>query len=116
MLVAATQALASQSPALKNSNKGLLPDVEHVRELSVHIARAVIRQAVKEGLAQEKNIPGSGIDEADREKEDRLLNDWIRDRMWNPVYHKLHRVDLETATGAARGLLGSTSSQRIGRV
>jgi len=36
---------------LKDPQKGLLPDVVNVREISVHIARAVIKQAVEEGLA-----------------------------------------------------------------
>src|SRR5277367_6197026 len=56
MLVAAVKALAAQSPALKNPDKGLLPDVVNVREISVHIARAVIKQAVEEGLATEAGI------------------------------------------------------------
>lgn len=76
MLVAAVQALAAQSPALQDPNKPLLPDVVDVRELSVHIAKAVIQCAVQESLAQEKDIP---TDDAD-------LEDWIRVQMWDPVY------------------------------
>ncbi|KAJ9296943.1 hypothetical protein DTO271G3_4704 [Paecilomyces variotii] len=81
MLVAAIKALAAQSPALKDPNQPLLPDIVHVREISVQIAKAVIQCAVAEGLAQEKDIPQ---DEAD-------LEEWIRVQMWEPKYRPLVR-------------------------
>ncbi|KAL1848824.1 NAD-dependent malic enzyme, mitochondrial [Paecilomyces lecythidis] len=81
MLVAAVKALAAQSPALQDPNQPLLPDIVHVREISVHIAKAVIQSAVAEGLAQEKDIPQ---DEAD-------LEEWIRVQMWEPKYRALVR-------------------------
>ncbi|TKA76527.1 hypothetical protein B0A55_05675 [Friedmanniomyces simplex] len=81
MLVAATKALAAQAPALKDPDAGLLPDVEDVREISVKIAAAVIRQAEKEGLAREEGIPeGEGE-----------LEEWIREQMWDPVYRPLKK-------------------------
>jgi malate dehydrogenase (oxaloacetate-decarboxylating) len=79
MLVAAVKALSAQSPALKDANKPLLPDVVDVRETSVHIAKAVIHAAVKEGLAQEKAIP----------EQDAELEEWIRAQMWDPIYRPL---------------------------
>jgi malate dehydrogenase (oxaloacetate-decarboxylating) len=79
MLVAAVKALAAQSPALKDPNKPLLPDVVDVREISVKIAKSVIQCAVEEGLAQEKDIPG----------EDGDLDEWIRVQMWDPQYRPL---------------------------
>ncbi|GAB1205672.1 hypothetical protein APSETT445_004351 [Aspergillus pseudonomiae] len=79
MLVAAARALASQSPALQDPNRPLLPDVEHVREISVHIARAVIETAIEEGYAQEKGIPNHEKD----------LEEWIRMQMWEPIYRPL---------------------------
>lgn len=96
MLVAAVKALAAQSPALKDPAKGLLPDVSNVREISVHIARAVIKQAVEEGLAQVDNIP---TDESE-------LEEWIRDQMWDAVYRPLKLVKKEDASRNARGELG----------
>jgi malate dehydrogenase (oxaloacetate-decarboxylating) len=93
MLVAAVKALASQSPALKDPDKGLLPDVVNVRDISVHIAKAVILEAVEEGLAQEKGIP----------KDEETLEEWIREQMWDPVYRPLRKVDLRTASKHARG-------------
>lgn len=83
MLVAAVKALAAQSPALKDPDKGLLPDVVNVREISVGIAKAVIQAAVEEGLATQEGIPE---DEAD-------LEEWIREQMWEPRYRPLIKVD-----------------------
>jgi len=96
MLVAAVKALAAQSPALKDPDKGLLPDVVNVREISVHIAKAVIKQAVEEGLAQEKGIP----------EDDEDLEEWIREQMWDPVYRPLRRIEMKGASRHARGEMG----------
>ncbi|KAJ5178556.1 Malic enzyme NAD-binding [Penicillium coprophilum] len=79
MLVAAVEALKARSPALKDSAKPLLPDVEDVREISVDIAAAVISCAVEEGLAQAKGIP---TDESE-------LREWIRIQMWEAEYRPL---------------------------
>lgn len=100
MLVAAVKALAAQSPALKDPDKGLLPDVVNVREISVHIARAVIKQAVEEGLATEKEIP----------TDDKELEEWIREQMWDAVYRPLRLVDKAGANRHARGEAGTASA------
>jgi malate dehydrogenase (oxaloacetate-decarboxylating) len=83
MLVEATKALASQAPAMKDPDAALLPDVGDVREVSVKIAAAVIKQAVKEGVAQEEGIPESEED----------LEEWIRVQMWSPEYRPLKKVE-----------------------
>lgn len=82
MLVAAVKALATQSPALQDPNMPLLPSVEAVREVSVQIARAVIKCAVDEGLAQEKGIP----------TDDTELEAWIRVQMWRAEYRQLRKI------------------------
>lgn len=82
MLVAAIKVIAAQSPALKDSAKGLVPDITDVREVSVHIAMAVIRQAIEEELAKEEGIP---------EEEDEL-EEWVREQMWEPRYRDLVKV------------------------
>lgn len=82
MLVTAVKAIAAQSPAMKDPRKGLVPDVTEAREVSVHIAKAVIKQAVEEGLATEKDIP----------EEDESLEEWVREQMWEPVYRPLIRA------------------------
>jgi malate dehydrogenase (oxaloacetate-decarboxylating) len=97
MLVSAVKALAAQSPALKDPDKGLLPDVTDVRELSVKIAAAVIKTSVKEGLAQVTDIPHNNDDE---------LEDWVREQMWEPRYRELVKVEKGKASRAAKGELG----------
>lgn len=82
MLVAAVEALAARSPALQDPNRPLLPDVEEARSVSVDIAKAVIRAAVSEGLAEEENIP----------TQDSELQEWIEVQMWDPVYRPLKKV------------------------
>jgi len=81
MLVAAVKALAAQAPALKDPNKPLLPDIVDVRKVSVEIAKSVIRCAVEDGLAREKEIP----------REDGDLEEWIWAQMWDPQYRPLVR-------------------------
>lgn len=80
LLVAAVKALASQAPAVRDGSAeaGLLPDVTEVREISVRVASAVIRQAVKDGLAQ-REVPA----------EEEELENWIRSQMWEPQYSPL---------------------------
>jgi malate dehydrogenase (oxaloacetate-decarboxylating) len=66
------QALADLSPARNDSRGHLLPPVTALREISVAVARAVARQAVKEGLTQP--ITERDIDAA------------IAAKMWDPKY------------------------------
>lgn len=93
MLVAAVEGVAGLSPALHDPTAPLLPDVERVREVSVVIAKKVIRAAVEEGKARADNIP------SDEEE----LEAWIKEQMWDPVYRPLKFVEMEGATRAARG-------------
>lgn len=76
MLAEGVRALAEQSPALKDPDKGLVPDVDQARPVSVKIAVAVIRAAEAEGLARTKDIP-KGDDE---------LEEWVKAQMWEPTY------------------------------
>lgn len=82
MLVEATKALAAQAPALQDPDAALLPDVQDVREISVKIAAAVVRQAEKEGMARQEGIP----------KNDGDLEEWIRVQMWRAEYRPLKKV------------------------
>jgi malate dehydrogenase (oxaloacetate-decarboxylating) len=94
MLVAAVRAVASLSPALESPTAPLLPDVTDVRNVSVRVAREVIKAAVKEGKATEKDIPSG---------DDAELDEWIREQMWNPEYRELRFVEMGTASRSARG-------------
>lgn len=102
LLVAAVQALASAAPVLNNCGAGLLPDVEDVREISVQIARNVIKKAVEDDLALEKGIPS----------DDAELEEWIREQMWKAEYRPLKLVEEGNATAHARGEIGTASGQR----
>ncbi|KAI0198577.1 malic enzyme [Astrocystis sublimbata] len=95
MLVAAVRGVADLSPALQDDTAPLLPGVEHVRDVSVRVAREVIKTAVKEGVATEQHIPD----------DDAELEEWILEQMWNPVYRPLKRVDAKTASRQAKAEL-----------
>jgi malate dehydrogenase (oxaloacetate-decarboxylating) len=60
----------------------LLPDVTDVREISIGVAAAVIKEAVKAGLAQEKDIPTN----------DKDLYEWVKEQMWEAKYRPLKKV------------------------
>lgn len=100
MLVAAVEAVAEMSPALKDGTAPLVPGVDAVRDVSVNVARKVIRAAEKEGLATEEGIPGG----------DEELKEWIREQMWNPVYRPLKYVNPKGASRQAKGELGMVGS------
>ncbi|EJT82432.1 NAD-dependent malic enzyme [Gaeumannomyces tritici R3-111a-1] len=95
MLVAAVRELAALSPARADPTAPLLPGVDAVRDVSVAVAKGVIREAVDEGVATEEGIPG----------DDGELDEWIREQMWSPVYRPLRRVDMGSATREAKGEL-----------
>ena len=105
LLVAATKALASTAPALKDPTAALLPDVTEVREISVKIAKAVINEAVKEGLSQQMNIP----------TDDSELEEWIREQMWEARYRPLKLVNPEHGTVHSRGEAGIASARRMSK-
>lgn len=82
MLAEGVKALANQSPALKDPDKGLVPDVDQARPVSVKIAVAVIRAAEAEGLARTSDIP----------KADDDLEEWVKAQMWEPTYKEYEKV------------------------
>lgn len=102
MLVAAVEGVAEMSPALKHDNAPLLPGVDVVREVSVNIAKKVIRAAQKEEKEGEegggKIVQEDGIPEDDGE-----LEEWIREQMWRAEYRPLKRVEKATASRQAKG-------------
>lgn len=95
MLVAAVRGVADLSPALSDDTAPLLPGVEHVRAVSVRVAREVILAALADGVATESDIP--------TRKDD--LDEWIREQMWHPVYRPLKRVEPAGASRAAKAQL-----------
>ncbi|EFQ33596.1 malic enzyme [Colletotrichum graminicola] len=93
MLVAAVEGVASLSPALKDQKAPLLPGVDIVRDVSVRVARRVIKAAVEEGVATEEGIPDNDED----------LDEWIREQMWQPTYRPLKLVEFKEASREAKG-------------
>ncbi len=74
MFMAAGLALREVSPALKNSQASLLPSLEDMRKVSVHIAKAVAVEAVRQGVAE---------DIAEAEIDARL-----KSTLWMPEYQE----------------------------
>lgn len=72
MFMASAQALANLSPARRNKFSPLLPPVTELRSVSVSVAEAVARQAIKNGLAERR--------------EDEVLKAEIRANIWEPAY------------------------------
>lgn len=108
MLVAAVRAVASLSPTRDNPNAPLLPDVTDVRRVSVRIAREVIRAGVEEGVATQEGIPPAADD--DDEEKLKVLEEWIKEQMWEPRYRPLRFVQEDVASRSARGELGKAGT------
>src|SRR5579872_1146355 len=72
MFMAAAQALAELSPAKQKPSERLLPPVTELRSVSVAVAEAVARQAIKDGVAD-------ALD-------DETLGAQIRAHVWEPTY------------------------------
>ena len=90
------------APVLKDPTAGLLPDVTNVREVSVQVAKNVIRAAVAEGLNQENGIPS----------DDDEFDEWVREQMWDARYRPLRLVENGAATASAKGEAGPAKAGR----
>jgi malate dehydrogenase (oxaloacetate-decarboxylating) len=74
MFAAASRALAEISPALQDPHAPLLPPTDDLRDVALHIAEAVARQARQEGLCEPF--------------EDDALPGMIAAKRWEPVYRR----------------------------
>jgi malate dehydrogenase (oxaloacetate-decarboxylating) len=72
MMMAAAIALSELAPAVKTGEGRLLPPLASIREVSQHIAKAVILQAIKEGHAEKQS--------------DTAIHQAIQDTLWSPTY------------------------------
>lgn len=70
---------------MNDPDAALLPDVTNVRDISVKIAAAVIKQAVKDELAQKPDIPQDNAE----------LEDWVKEQMWKAEYRPIRKVSKE---------------------
>ena len=78
MFLAAARALAQLSPANRDPHANLLAPLIDIRKLTIHVAFAVARQALAEGLAEPA---------ADEE-----IAAAIKAKMWEPVYADYRRL------------------------
>ncbi len=78
MFLAAARAIADLSPARRDPLANLLPPLGELRKISLHVAVAVTKQAIAEGLAPAM---------ADQE-----LDAVINAKMWEPLYPIYRRV------------------------
>ena len=72
MLIAAAEVLGSLSPAIKDAREPLLPRVRDVRKVAAHIAFAVARASIQDGVAPAQT--------------DDQLKQAIEERQWRPSY------------------------------
>ncbi|MCK6544756.1 NAD-dependent malic enzyme [Myxococcota bacterium] len=77
MFLAAAKALAERAPTNKDPTASLLPPLETIRDVSMHVAKAVARQAVKQGLADPLS--------------DEQISARIEKKWWEPVYRRVRR-------------------------
>lgn len=98
MIAASVDSLSSQSPILTDPTGGLLPDIRNIREISANVAASVVRQAVKDGVAQIENekMPGTDINVKVPESYNERLA-WVKSQMWTPTYRELKKVSPEEA-------------------
>lgn len=78
MMLAASRALADQSPLANTGEGPLLPPLTAIREVSLKIAAAVFRQAIADGVAVE--IP------------DELIEERVEKNFWSPEYRHYRRT------------------------
>lgn len=75
MMMSAALALSELAPAMKTGTGRLLPELSTIRQVSQHIAKAVIREAIKEGLIESRS--------------ETVLDELINTTMWEPIYQPL---------------------------
>lgn len=73
MMGAAARALGSFSPDMVDPNASLLPPIESMRDVAIHVAVKVGLQAQKDGIAQETS--------------EQELYQRVQERFWTPEYH-----------------------------
>lgn len=78
MFLAAARAVAELSPARGNATANLLPPLLDLRKISFHVAVAVAKQAIAEGLAE---VP-TDVD----------IAAMVRTKMWEPIYARYRRL------------------------
>ena len=81
MLMVAAEAIPDQLPEHVVNNSGVYPKSDNIRELSAHVALAVIKQAIDEGSCKDPKMIARVVRKS---KEDMIT--WIGGKMYKPVY------------------------------
>lgn len=101
MIYASAEALSTALDASETSQGWLYPDIARIRDVSVIVAKGVIRAAEEAGVDRETRIKGMSDEE---------LEQWIRSKMYDP-HSETRRVEEEiesfindlTIKGGVRG-------------
>jgi malate dehydrogenase (oxaloacetate-decarboxylating)(NADP+) len=84
MIYASGEGLSQSLNKQEQVDGWLYPDIRRIREVSVVVTRAVIRAAQKNGVDRELNL---------RTLKDAELEEYIRERMYDPFREKSKLVD-----------------------
>lgn len=85
LILAGVKALAELSPLVQDPESGaLLPNLGTIRDVTVHVAMAMVRQALEDKVATAEGIPDG--------KDDDELRAWVKSYMWSPDYPELERI------------------------
>ena len=81
LILAGVKALADLSPLVDDPHGALLPNLGTIRNVTVNVAMAMVRQALEDGVATAEGIPDG--------KNNHELRSWIESFMWTPEYCEL---------------------------
>jgi malate dehydrogenase (oxaloacetate-decarboxylating)(NADP+) len=99
MIYASAESLSTSLNPQEVADGWLYPDIRRIREVSVTVTRGVIRAAQQNGVDREIAI---------RNLSDAQLDDYIRDRMYNP-FNERENVEDEVAQLVATASGGATN-------
>jgi malate dehydrogenase (oxaloacetate-decarboxylating)(NADP+) len=103
MIYASAVSLSESLNEQEKADGWLYPDITRIREVSVVVTRGVIRQAQKNGVDRELSL---------RNLSDEQLDDYIRDRMYNPFNEKSKLMDqIAQLTAQMNGANGHSEQQ-----
>lgn len=85
MIYASAVALSNAITPSELADGRLYPELDRIRDVSVIVAREVIREAQRQGLDREPSIRDLG---------DEKLDEWIRERMYDPTKENILRANL----------------------
>lgn len=98
MIYASAESLSTSLNKREVADGWLYPDIRRIREVSVLVARGVIRAAQKNGVDRELNL---------RNLTDDQLDSYIKERMYDPFNER------ENVSGAMNRLVAAASGMNI---